>query len=353
MGSSRWRKRAGLAALGLAVVAGGIWGVRAYLYGRAHATTDDATLQGHISPVLSRVEGYVAQVLVDDNQHVAQGQLLAVIDPAQLRLAVQQAEAALHNAQAMLATARAQEQNAKAQRRAAAAQVRAGEARAREALREARRQDQLLQAHATPSRAAEQARTASAEASAKVEALRQEESVADAAVQQAQAGVPRAQAGVAQAQAALGTARLKLGYTELRAPIAGRVSKKSVEPGQYVREGAPLMAIAQERGTWVVANFKEGDIADIRPGQPVTIDVDAYPSHTFHGRVDSVAAATGSEFALLPSDDANANFVKVEKRVPVKIVFTDPGESSEPLRPGLNVEVAISTAASDDGRAER
>ena len=333
--------------IGLVVVAGilgAIWAVHAYLYGLHHETTDDATIQGHISPVIPRVDGYVQKVLVDDNDVVRQGQLLAVIDPTPLRLQVQQAEAAVANARAAEDNAEAELASAQAKGKAAEAQVRAGEVARREATREARRQSQLLHSQATPRKAYDDAQSAEAESAAKLRALEQQVGVEQSEAQKAQATVARAQATLKQAQATLATARLELSYTELRAPIAGRVSQKQIEPGQYVRPGGPVMAIADERGTWVVANFKEDQIANIRPGQPVKIDVDAYSGRDFKGKVDSISGATGSEFALLPEEAANTNFVKVAKRIPVKIVF-DPEADPPVMRPGMNVEVAVDTGS--------
>lgn len=339
------RKRILVVLGGLAVIAALAWAVRAYLYGRSHETTDDATVQGHISPVLPRVDGYVQKVWVDDNQPVKEGALLVVIDPTPLRLAVQKAQAVLSNAEAAQANARAQLANAQAQLRTSEAQVRVAQVTQIQAAREARRQRQLEASHATPRKTYEDAQSAAAEASARLSAMQQQVAVAGAAVQQAKAGVGRADAGRGQAEAELARERLQLTYTELRAPISGRVSKKSVEPGQYVRPGAPVMAIADEQDTWVVANFKESQISGIHPGQRADIEVDAYSGHDFHGKVDSIAGATGSEFALLPEDAGNANFVKVEKRVPVKILFTDPPDPMLPLRPGLNVEAAVDTGS--------
>jgi membrane fusion protein (multidrug efflux system) len=341
----RWLKRLGAVVLALAVVLGIAWAVQAYLYGRNHATTDDATLQGHISPVIPRVGGYVAKVLVDDNQQVEEGQLLAVFDAAPQKLAVERAQAAVATAQAAQRSAQAALANAQAQRKAALAQVQAGKVAQANAQREARRQLSLLKSHATPRKAYDNARDAAAEADAKLRALSQQVAVASSAEAQAKASAAKADAALAEAQSGLADAKLKEGYTELRAPIAGRVSEKTLETGEYVRAGTPVMAIADEQHTWVVAKFKETEVAGIRPGQPVKVDVDAYPDRTFHGKVDSIAAATGSEFALLPEDTGNSNFVKVEKRVPVKVVITDPVDPKLPLRPGMNVEVAVKTGS--------
>ncbi len=149
---------------------------------------------------------------------------------------------------------------------------------------------------------------------------------------------------MAQHQATLEAARLQLSYIVLKAPVDGIVSKKNVEVGQFVQAGQPLLAIVQ-RGTtndvWVSANFKETQLAQMHPGQTAEIEVDAYPGVIFHGRVESLAAATGARFSLLPPDNATGNFTKVVQRIPVKIVFTDPADPRHPLRVGMNVSVTV------------
>ncbi len=151
-----------------------------------------------------------------------------------------------------------------------------------------------------------------------------------------------AEARVLQAQAALEQANLNLQYTTVTAPSAGRVSKKSVEPGQVIQPGQPLLAIVPIENIWITANFKETQLSHMRPGQPVSISVDA-SDRTYRGRVESIAAATGARFSLLPPENATGNYVKVVQRIPVKIVL-DPGQDAEHLlRPGMSVEPTVYT----------
>jgi membrane fusion protein (multidrug efflux system) len=149
-----------------------------------------------------------------------------------------------------------------------------------------------------------------------------------------------ADARIQLAKAALAQARLNLEYTTIKAPVAGIISKKSVESGQVIQGGQPLMAIVPEQDIWVTANFKETQLADMHPGQPASVTVDAYGGKNFKAHVDSIASATGARFSLLPPENATGNYVKVVQRVPVKIVF-DQGEQLDQLRPGLSVTVNV------------
>jgi membrane fusion protein (multidrug efflux system) len=153
--------------------------------------------------------------------------------------------------------------------------------------------------------------------------------------------VAAAEAEVAQKKADLDYVELQLSYANLAAPASGFVSRKSVEVGQMVQVGQPLLAIVEDNEIWVVANFKETQLKKMRVGQPVEIQVDAYPKKIFHGRVESFAAATGAKFALLPPDNATGNFTKVVQRVPVKIVLTDPPDPATPLRAGMSVNAIV------------
>ncbi|MGE5276192.1 MAG: HlyD family secretion protein [Acidobacteriota bacterium] len=302
-----------LALLALAVIAGILFGIRTVVFYRHHVETDDAQVEAHIAPVLPKVSGYVTQVLVQDNQHVEAGQLLVRLDDRDYRSRIDTARAALENAKAAVAVARANVEVARTQTARTAAD-RARYARLRE-------KEEVSQQQYDAARTAAEAATAQQEA--------------------ARRAVEAAQAQVAQKKGDLEYAELQLGYTSVPAPATGVVSKKSVEVGQFVQAGQPLLAIVSGGETWVVANFKETQLKKMRVGQPVEIDVDAYPKAAFHGKVESIAAATGAKFALLPPDNATGNFTKVVQRVPVKIVFTDPPRADKPLRAGMSVTAIV------------
>ena len=344
-----------LTILALLVIAGGIFGFRTFVFYSHHATTDDAQVDGHIDPVLARVPGYVTEVLVQDNQPVKAGDVLVRIDPRDLQAKVDQEQAALVNAQAAVSVAQAQVANARAAQassraKAASSQADVSAARTRQEQTAAdlaryktlADKEEISRQQYDAARAAADSARASAEAArSTAEASRSTADAAAAQIEAAQRQVAAAQASVAQHQATLEAAKLQISYAVVTAPVSGIVSKKAVEVGQFVQAGQPLLAIVQGTDTWVSANFKETQLAKMHPGQTAEIEVDAYPGHTFHGRVESLAAATGARFSLLPPDNATGNFTKVVQRVPVKIVFTDPSDPNRPLRVGMNVSVVV------------
>jgi membrane fusion protein, multidrug efflux system len=385
------RRRAGRKAfLVLGVIAvllvGGYEGWR--FWRRGKVTTDDAQVDADVVPIGVRVAGTVLAVRVSDNQPVKKGDILVEIDPADFAVRVRQAKAELDAATAQLAAAGAQRRvvqstsagglsTAKAALtgtgaavRAAQAQVAAAEAalaRTRSDLHKAEsdltRATQLRAKEAiseqqgeTAQAAADAARAAAAAAEAQVAAAREQQRLAqtrvaeaagrveqtgavDDQVAAAQAATEQAQARLAAAAAALEQAELMLSYTTVRAPADGAVSRLAVHAGQTVTAGQMLVALVPA-GTYVVANFKETDIGRIHAGQSADVTIDAYPDRVFHGTVDSLSAATGARFSLVPPDNASGNFVKVVQRVPVKISWNQlPADLA--LRAGLSAEVTV------------
>ncbi len=326
---------------------------RAYHY----EETDDAYVIGHLHQISPQVEGQVKEVLVADNQNVRAGDVLLRLDPLGFEIARQKAQAGL-------AQARAQETQALAAARQTEAQI--AEAQARVVQAEAQLKQtaaQLELARLTLGRQEQLATHDGASTQADLDNARSVFSTAQAAHAANQANLVAAQAGVGSAQAAQASARAqalaasasvtvleaalrdaerKLSYATLTAPAAGRIGNKAVETGNYVIAGQLLLALA-DPDIWVVANFKETQLPRIRPGQDVKLNVDALPGQTLHGTVDSVAPASGAQFALLPPDNATGNFNKVVQRVPVKIVLDDASRSAlgERLRQGLSVIVSV------------
>ena len=298
--------------LGLLVVVaivGIAFGVRTLRFYGTHAETDDAQIEGHVHPVLARVAGFITTVTVEENAKVDSGQVLATIDPRDLTSAVAAADADRANAQAAMLAAEATVHEAEATEKKTAGDV--------------ARYAPLL---------------------ARGDLSRQEYEAADAAQRAAAArlaaargDVLAARAKVEQKDAELTQAKLTRSYTSIASPSAGSVSKKSIEVGQYVQAGQPLMTVVDDTDLWVVANYKETQLRRMQPGQPVEVKVDAYPGHVFHARVQSISPATGARFALLPPDNATGNFTKVVQRLPVKIVFTDPADPAHALRVGMSV----------------
>ena len=371
-----------------------------------HESTDDAQIEGHVTQVAPRVGGTVLRVAVNDNQQVELGAVLVEIDPRDYQIALEKAKAELADAQATAAAAQSnvpitsatatgnigtaqgsveqargaaeasqkEVDAAHARATTAAARQREAEANAIKAARDVERlrgllaKDEVSQQQFDSAVAAadgagagvDSARSQVAEAEAGIRvaesrlvASRGGEQQAHAALQSAQTGPEQvtavraraasAEARVQQARAAMQQAEQNLQYATIRAPQAGIVSRKSVEAGQVIQAGQPLMAIIPLENVWVTANFKETQLTKMRAGQRATISVDAYGGKEYRGHVDSIAAATGARFSLLPPENATGNYVKVVQRVPVKIVL-DPGQDPEHLlRPGLSVEPTVYT----------
>jgi membrane fusion protein (multidrug efflux system) len=389
--------------LTIALVVGAVGAGFAWWISSDRETTDDAQIDGHIVPFAARVQGTVLNVHVKDNQQVKAGDVLVELDPRDFQLAVTRAEAELADAKAAadeaasgvpvvkatssgnLGGARAgvQEANAAidaakaavnaatARRAAAEARLKVAETSDRKAAADLARLEPLIKKeeisraqYDAAVAAADTAQASVASARAAVAEAENDAARAQSQVAQAQAGLSGAQASanaaatapsqvaasrahasgaearVQRAQAALEQARLNLEYTKVKAARGGLVSRRTVEPGQIVQPGQPLLAVVPLDDVWVTANFKETQLEDMRPGQSVKIAVDAY-DHAFEGQVDSIAAATGARFSLLPPENASGNFVKVVQRVPVKITLKPGQDPEQRLRPGMSVHVTV------------
>jgi membrane fusion protein (multidrug efflux system) len=330
-----------LATLVAALAVGAFFGVRFLRFVLSHEETDDAQVEGDISPVLPRISGYVARVLVTDNERVSAGQPLVEIDPDELDLRVGEATTALQAAHAGLTTAEASLGAARAAVAVSRANIAAVRVRRDKAASDFSQDQGLAAGGAITDRQLSDSRAADEGAAAQLVVAERE---ADAAASQADVAgvkVAAARAQVAEEEAALALARLTRSYATVTAPISGLVAHKDVEPGQLVQAGQTLLSIASDTGVWVVANFKETQLTHLRPGQPVTFTADSYPGVVFRGRVDSLAGATGARFALLPPDNATGNFVKVTQRLPVKIVLDGSPGGRGALRPGMSVDAIV------------
>jgi len=319
----------------------GVFGSLWWLERQNYETTDNAFVQTDTVAVAPQIDGYVTEVLVSDNAVVAAGQVVARIDAASIEAKLAQAQA---NAEALEAAVRAVDDKAVLEE-AVIAQKAAGldSARAEAQLAEAEmdRYDRLsregwvsAQRVQTVKAGATQAQAAVAQAQATLEAERR----AAAALGSARA---QTQAQAAAAQAAVQQARIDLSRTEIRAPVAGVVGARAVRPGQYVRPGATLMSIVPVGEAYVVANFKETQVARLSIGQSVEIRADAFGGETLTGRIESFAPATGAEFALIPVENAVGNFTKIAQRLPVRIAVDRSQPLAAALRPGLSLEVKV------------
>jgi membrane fusion protein (multidrug efflux system) len=400
--TARRRLRLGGAAALVVLIGVAIW----LWIAAGRESTDDAQVDGHVTPVAARVGGTVARVLVADNQEVNAGDTLVELDPRDYQVAVDRAKAELADAvagaeaaksgvpittattasdvttaessvaQSVSAVAAAEKELEAAKARHATAEARLREAEANQVrtTKDLERLRGLLAKHEIAEQQFDAARATADAQNAAVEAARAQVAEADAGTRVAESHLAQAHAGEDQARAALRTAKtgpeqvtavraradaadarvalaraslaqaeLNLEYTVVKAAIHGVVSRKSVNVGQVVQTGQPLLALVPLDDVWVTANFKETQITHMQAGQPVTIEVDAYGGREFRGHVDSLAAATGARFSLLPPENATGNFVKVVQRVPVKIVLDEAPDPAFPLRPGMSVVPTVYT----------
>jgi membrane fusion protein (multidrug efflux system) len=323
------------------------WAFQKWNYGRSHESTDNAQVDGHIVPVLAKVGGYVKTVNVSENDHVNAGQLLVQLDDADYQVRLQQAQADLAAAEATSGgsgQAQSQVQSAAGQRATLDAQIGAARANANKADADLARAKELASKLIISNQQLDAAQATAAVAHANLLAAERQAAAAGGTVNTAEAGVRVASARTLAARAAAENAQLQLDYTRITAPASGEVSRKQVEVGQLVAPGQPLLSIVADTGIWVTANFKETQLATIRPGQPVEFEIDAYGGCVGEGKVASVSGATGAKFALLPPDNATGNFTKVVQRVPVRIAVTKPCSGNHALRPGLSANVHVNTA---------
>lgn len=338
-------------------VAVAVWIGRFALHAYRYVKTDNAYVVGHLHQVSPQIDGQVREVLVQDNQTVKAGDALVRLDSAEFQIAVEKAKAGLAQAQAQEAQAAAAEAQARAGQSEARAKVAQAEAQITQAQAELGlaqltrgRSEQLFQQGGVATQAdvdnarsgANAARAGHDAAIANRDAAKAAVVSADSALSASQAMTVAAGANSAAAQAALSDAQRKLADVTITAPAAGRIGNRNVEPGNRVMAGQTLLALVEPE-VWIVANFKETQIPRIQAGQEVELTIDALPSQTFHGRIDSLAPASGAQYALLPPDNATGNFSKVVQRVPVKIALEPESlrQLGDHLRVGLSVIVSV------------
>jgi membrane fusion protein (multidrug efflux system) len=399
------------AVVGVGAIASSVFGYRWWSYAATHEGTDDAYIAGHVHQIGSRIPGTVTEVEVNDNQQVKPGELLVKLDPSDLKVGVEKAKAALLTAQSQAKAAQAniilssettQAKSAQAagnisdataniaNARAAVSGVKAGiasaQARVAQANANLNKTQQDYNRYSTLYRQGAVNRQQLDNAQAAYQVAQAEKNAADRGVEQSQSQLEQAQqrvnsanaklaatkselrqvsasgqqteanranyaaarAEVAQAQAALDDARQQFSYTNITAPTGGKVGSKSVEVGQRVQPGTPLMAVVG-KDYWVTANFKETQLGKIKPGERVTVKLDAFDDRTFFGKVESISPASGAEFALLPPDNATGNFTKIVQRIPVKIVLdrqSIKGYESR-ITPGMSAVVSVELPRND------
>ncbi len=306
-------------------------------------TTNDAYVRAELTRLSSRVAGEVLTVAVKDFQRVKAGDLLVQIDPADYQAQVAQAEAGVAGAQAAFDNLANQVELQYATIAQGEAQQVSAEAQEVEARQEQERQQSLTQTEAGTRQKLEQATAGYARAQADVRASRALIAAERHQLEVLSGTKKQRAADIEAAKATLAAARLKLGYTKIVAPFDGVVGERQVQPGDYVNIGSNLINVVPLPDVYVIANYKETQLTRVRPGQPVDVTVDTFSSERLHGRVERIAPASGSQFALLPPDNATGNFTKVVQRVPVRIALDKGQPLLERLLPGMSVETRIHT----------
>jgi len=305
--------------------------------------TDDASVRAELTRLSSRVAGEVLTVAFNDFQHVRKGDLLIQIDPADYQAQVDQAEAGVLGAQAALENLSNQVELQYATIAQAEAGRTSAEAQEVEARQENERQQSLSQTEAGTRQRFEQATAAYAKAQADVRASRAVIAAQRHQLEVLQGTKKQRAADLEAAKATLAAAKLKLGYTRIVAPFDGIVSERQAQASDYVNIGTSLISVVPLPNVYVIANYKETQLTHVKPGQPVEITVDSFPRETLHGRVERISPASGSQFALLPPDNATGNFTKVVQRIPVRIALDKGQPLLERLLPGMSVVTSIDT----------
>jgi|HubBroStandDraft_1064217.scaffolds.fasta_scaffold60312_1 membrane fusion protein (multidrug efflux system) len=329
-----------IAALAAVIAAVGLY---FYLPGFWQVSTDDAFVNAHVVSIVPKVSAYVSKLHVDDNSKVSRGDLVIEMDPRDFAVAVDMATADVKNALANAENIKAQIREQQALVAESQSAVDGDQGPLGFAEQELDRFKSLASNGSGTVERLQQAQSDATQRRATLQhdlaalaAARAHQSVLETQQLQVKATIERQQAALAQAQ-------LNLSYTKISAFETGSVTNKTVEVGNYVQPGQVLFSIVPD-ALYITANYKETQLTEVRPGQRVTIRVDAFPMLRLQGRVDSIQRGTGSQFALLPPENATGNFVKVVQRVPVKIIFDDPGEALRWISPGMSVEAKIFTA---------
>jgi membrane fusion protein (multidrug efflux system) len=325
------------------------WATKTILYNQKHVSTDNAQVDGTIVPVLAKVGGFVRTLSVDENDHVKVGQPIVLIDSSEYAVRLAQADAELAAA-AFVAGSKGVDGQAEAMIRGATsqgqvvqAQIDAAKSALAKATADLARYKELAAKQIVSKQQLDAAQATFDQATANLAAVQRQAGTAAAQLSNAEIGGKLARARYESAKATRDNAALQLSYTKVVSPVAGIVSRKQIEVGQLVQPGQPLLTLVSDSAVWVTANFKETQLADIRIGQVVAIEVDSYPGCTAEGKVESFSAATGAKFALLPPDNSTGNFTKVVQRVPVRIQVTNGCGADKPLRPGMSVTAHVTT----------
>jgi membrane fusion protein, multidrug efflux system len=340
-----WRAIVFLLAVGVLVVITTRWG--RWQSDSRRQSTDDAYLQSDLTPIAAKVSGYVRSMPVQDYERVKEGQLVAEIVDDDYRATVDQLAASVLAAQAQIEALKAQQELQGANIQAAKASVAAVSANADQNTRDLARQQVLLKGGSSSTEATEKLQTVKAQLAAQVEQARAQASAASRQLTVLAAQQAQAEAALAAQKASLAVAKINLAYTRIVAPQDGVIGQRQVKPGQWVGVGGQVTSLTPLPNVWVIANYKETQLTHMAIGEKADVQVDTFPGRTLRGHVLAFAPGAGSQFALLPPDNATGNFTKVVQRVAVKIAIDDADGLKDLLRPGMSVVAIVDTRSGE------
>jgi len=329
--------------LGVLLVIGIIFGITEWNYYSKHVDTDDAQIDGDISPVVARVGGYVKDINFEENTHVTEGQILVKLDDNDYKVKLEQAQSGQKGASAGVGVANSQIAATQANTSTAKANVAAARVKLNLANKDYARYANLIKDGSITQQAFDQAKATQESAQAAYQAAVDQYTAAVKQVGTTQSQLAVSSNVISQRQSDIDFAKLQLSYTDIKAPASGIVSKKNVQKGQLVQAGQSLFSVVNDGSIYVTANFKETQLEKIKTGSKVEIEVDAYPEEKIQGEVYNFSPITGAKGSLLPPDNATGNFVKVVQRIPVKIKIHPSKEMLAKLRPGMSVKASVST----------
>ncbi|HKT71890.1 MAG TPA: HlyD family secretion protein [Steroidobacteraceae bacterium] len=340
-----WRAAIFVIALGLLTLITTRW--NSWESDAAWQSTDDAYLQSDLTPIAARVSGYVRSMPVEDYERVRAGQVLAQIVDDDYKATVAQLTGAVAAAAAQIETLKAQQELQHATIESARAAVAASSANLEQNTRDIRRQERLLATGSSSTETGEKLQTTHAQLTAQLDGVRAQALAAQRQLTVLAAQQSQAQAALAAQQANLEIARINLGYTQIRAPADGVLGQRQIKPGQFVGVGGQITTLTPLPRVWVIANYKETQLTHMSVGDAAQIRVDTFPGRELRGHVIAFSPGAGSQFALLPPDNATGNFTKVVQRVAVKIAIDDADGLTDQLRPGLSVIARVNTRQRD------
>lgn len=327
--------------LGVVIIIGLVFGLREYLYYSSHVDTDDAQIDGDISPVNARVPGYVKSIEFKDNQLVHKGDLLVIIDDVDFQLKSEQAQAAIRVAKANVVVAKSNVIASQANTGAVKAKLVAAKASLDKSKVDYKRYSNLYAQEAVTKEQLDAAQLKVTADQSNVAALKEQLIALNKNIETTKSQVGLAESNIATSQSALDQVKQQLSYTNVYAPCDGIISKRNIQIGQLVNPGQSMFAIVHSKDIYITANYKETQLSYIVIGSKVNITVDAYPKLKLKGKVESFSGATGSKFSLLPPNNATGNFVKVIQRMPIRISIDAEDSLLKKLSPGLSVEVSV------------